>query len=281
MISVISVAMALMIASILLVTIKPPRDNSSINLDRSGVHEGDEFVYTLTGTYNGSQVTGTFLINAISDSSYRSQTNLTDPELNSTIGNYPLFGSGPQVGVGKYLTPLGVKDVVWVFGVYAGWASIYYVGANPGISYGLTVSGPNIHLNMVLDQTTNQWAKANNTHSFLLSPKEIPNEANEGGMGGIDSAGSMSGEVFYTENGGLLNYSLNATDVDVIGFSEGNVRSMAEGGPFAYDMDLYMLHGSRTTGVLEMPAGYYFIYFTGHNNTAGPSGFFHWNLTRY
>ena len=79
-----------------------------------------------------------------------------------------------------------------------------------------------------------------------------------------------------------LNYSLNVSDVDVIGFSDGNVRSMTEGGPFAYDLDLFRPHSGNATGELEMPRGNYLIYFVGHNMALdGSPGFFQLIMTKY
>lgn len=277
--AVILIVAVLVSASILLVSNKPPNDNSNLYLDRSGVHAGDVFTYTLNGMYNDTPVTGTVQVDATSDSSYGSQTiSFSNQELNSTFWDHSpldLFGSGTQTATGKYMTPFGVKEVVWMFRVTGGWAMINYVGANPGISYGSSVNGPNVHLSLVLTSTTNQWVGVNNTQPLNLQPKIMPTEGSEGGMGGIDPAGATSGMLFYSKNGVHLNYSLNATDVDVMGFSEGNVRSMAERGPFAYDLNLYMVHANRTTGSLEMPAGYYFIYFIGHTKTAESIGSFH------
>jgi hypothetical protein len=100
-------------------------------------------------------------------------------------------------------------------------------------------------------------------------------------MAGVAIDGITSGGTFFTNDGGRLNYTLNATDVDVFAFSDGNVRSMAEGGPFAYDPGLYRLHSGNMDGTIDLPRGFYFIFFNGHTTVNESTSHFLWTIERY
>jgi hypothetical protein len=53
--------------------------------------------------------------------------------------------------------------------------------------------------------------------------------------------------------------------MDVYGFSEGNIRSMAEGGPFAYDMKATQMAVGNVSETLTMPPGTYVLVFQFHS----------------
>ena len=256
-------------------------DYSHIELDRTGVHAGDYFVYNVNGTYNDMPVGGSIRYNVTQGPSIETVSNLSDEELSSMLGDHSSlnpFGAGTEVGTDRFATPFGVKDVVWLFSMNGGWATVSFVGTNPGVAYGFAVNGANVHLSLTLTQTSNQWTLANNTKLLLLQPK--PTNTDEITLAGIGS--SPSWIPIYTEKGAHMNYSVNGSDVDVIGFSEGNIRSMAEGGPFAYDLDLHRSHLGNATGELELPKGYYFIYLTSNDPVLdGSQGAFHWSITRF
>jgi hypothetical protein len=270
---------------VLLVPNQQMEDNGSIVLVNSDLQDGDLFVYSMNGTYNGTHLSGTINAKYLSPSGYLTNATFSDPDFGFVFWNattFHLLGGSIQVGSGMYMTPFGLKGVVWTFDSNGNWATICYVGADPGISYGMSVNGPNTHLTMTLVNTTSNATMDKNTDALKLIPKQVPIGEDYGGVGGIDKVGGTSGEGLFTENGAFLNYSLDATDVDVVGFSYGNIRSMAEGGPFAYDLAITKMHAGNMSGEFVIPAGYYFIYLTGHNKTAEQSqGLFHWTMTRY
>jgi hypothetical protein len=275
----------IVLGAALLVFVKPSIDRSSVAIEETGLSNGDVFKYDIAGNYHGSSVTGSLLATYMANNGYSTAvTAMSDADLNSTFFDHSplsLFGTGSEVGTGKFTSSFGIKEVVWMFMVDNGWATVDYVGTNPGISYGISVNGPNVHLIITLLETANQWVKVNNTAPLVLLPKPLPTDSNEGGIGGIDSAGVNSGEVIFTNGGGRLNYSLNATDVDVLAFSDGNIRSMAEGGPFAYDPSLYRLHSGDMNGIVDLPRGFYFIFFTGHTIRNESMSHFLWTMERY
>jgi hypothetical protein len=284
MLAVLVVA-AVIMGSVLVMTNKQPVDNSRIELEWAGLYDGDQFVYSVEGTFNDTPINGTINAKFMFPSSFQYNATFDDPEFSFIFTNnsmFSIFGQGTQVGTGMYATPFGVKGVVWTFAA-GSWATVTYVGPRPGIAYGSAINGPNVHLSIALTHTTSQWTMVNNTLPLTLQPKPFPTGAfNEGGMGGIDAQGGSSGDMIYTENGAHMNYSIDAKDVDVISYSDGNIRSMAEGGPFAYDPNLYRLHSGNATGELEIPRGFFFMAFIGHNPTTEPSsGKFSWKLTPY
>jgi hypothetical protein len=102
---------------------------------------------------------------------------MSDADLNSTFLNhwsFSLFGTGTQVGTGWFDSSFGVKGVVWMFMANSGWATVDYVGTNPGVSYGISVNDPNVHLILNLVETTNHWVVVNNTSPLVLQPSPSP-----------------------------------------------------------------------------------------------------------
>ena len=278
----------LILGSILLVFMKPSSTAEFIPLVQDGVREGDYFDYDVTGTFNNTTVNGTYRIDMGSGLSWSIRKNMSDPSLNATLDQDSPFvslNSRNEVGTGKYSSSYGVKDVVWLFKANQKWVSICYSGTDPAIIYGAVVIGQNIHLDIILNDTDNPWAITNNTSILSLDPEPTP-DTNQGGIGMVDNNGTTGGTSFYTENGGLLQYFLNATDVDVLAYSDGNIRSMAEGGPFAFDPRLTRLHSGNMTGEIILPRGFYWIVFVGHTDHADitepyPHHSVTWTFTKY
>jgi hypothetical protein len=266
--------------SVLLLFPLKPSDNSHIELNQTAIIAGDFFIYSVNGTFNGSQVSGSIRYDISQASGISGAANLSNEELSSWLGyNSPLspFGVGTEVGTDRFVTPFGVKNVVWMFSMNGGWATISYVGANPGIAYGFSVNGADVHLDLTLTTTSNHWTVVNNTKQLVLQPKPLVVWSET--VNGLGSGPTII--PIYSEKGGHLNFSLNAEDGDVIGFSDGNIRSMAEGGPFAYDLDLFIMHSGNTTGGLEIPKGHFFMFVTTHGATDGTQGTFQWTLSKY
>lgn len=284
MLAILIVAIVI-IGSVVIMTNDQHVNKDRIELDMTGLHEGDQFVYSVDGMFNDRPVNGTITAKYIASSGFGNNGTFSDPEFGSSFWNhssFSIFGQGTQVGTGMYATPFGPKGVVWTFSTAGSWATVTFVGPRPGIAYGSAINGPNVHLITALIDTTSQWVMVNNTAPLTIQPKPFQNAYDEGGLGGIDAHGSSSGETIYTENGGHMNYSIEAKDVDVISYSEGNIRSMAEGGPYAYDTNLFILHSGNATGDLEIPKGFFYVVFFGHNPTTEPSsGVFSWKITYY
>jgi hypothetical protein len=107
------------------------------------------------------------------------------------------------------------------------------------------------------------------------------NADKEGGMGGVDQRGISTWKVFHTDNGGMFRYNLTATDTNMIAFTDGNIRSMAEGGPFANWPELTDPHAGNMTGDTIMPGGFCCVVFLGQAPEGSPQSMFTWKLTRY
>jgi hypothetical protein len=71
----------------------------------------------------------------------------------------------------------------------------------------------------------------------------------------------------YNTNSGFLHLNITATDIDVYVFSEGNIVSMANGGPFAYDIALTRIHASSDLGEAIVSPGLYIIFATSHSGS--------------
>ncbi len=279
------IIIVLILGSLMLVCIKPASSAGLILLRQDGIREGDFFDYDVTGTFNNTSVTGTYHIEMGSGLSWSVWKNMSDPRLNAILDQdipFGFFDSSSEVGAGKYLTSYGLKDVVWLFKANQKWVSICYTGTDPAVIYGSVVNGQDFHLDIVLKDTGNPWAITNNTSTLSLNPESTP-DTNRGEIGGVDNAGVTHMTIFYTEHGGLLRYFLNATDVDILAFGDGNIRSMAEGGPYAFDPRLTGAHAGDLSDEMIIPVGFYAITFIGQtqyrDQTAHSS--FTWILTKY
>ncbi len=145
--------------------------------------------------------------------------------------------------------------------VHDGWLVVYYVGLDPCVVYGCTALGPDFRLDLKLSNTNDQLAIENNTSPITLAAPELRQH-----LGDHFSGGYSSFQVYYTVNGGTLHYNLTATDMDICAYSETDILSMVEGGPYAFDKNMTVNHVGNVTGVDEIPPGYFYIRLTGHQS---------------
>ncbi len=270
---IVAVAVVVMIvAAILAVTLAPPPvSNPDIN-SYAGLKDGDVFNYTLSGTFNSTTVTG------VLNTSYSQRSWSYWPiagasrELNDTLNPWTP-STLLQLDVGKFATPFGTKNVVRVFGIRIlpnGMASttISYVGVNPNVVYGFALNGPMFHLLLTLGHTNNGDVKTGNTNAITWhSPNTDPKVPTTGG--GTISRGVTTTGWFYAPNGGQLHYNLTGDRVDVWAFSESNLRSMADGGPFAYDLSLSRWGVTNQSGDVLVPVGVFVVSLGMHGDGQG------------
>ncbi len=88
----------------------------------------------------------------------------------------------------------------------------------------------------------------------------------------------MPGSVAEESDGS----SAHGNNIASITQADGPPLNGAEGGPYAYDTNLFILHSGNATGDLEIPKGFFYVVFFGHNPTTEPSsGVFSWKITYY
>jgi hypothetical protein len=269
-----AVIAVIIIVSILMaaILIQPSQSSNPDLLSTAGFRSGDYFHYRASGSFNGTAITGSFNITIYDvfdhglGVGYR-ELNTSSRELNDRISKENAFGfmeTSTQVGTGSIYTPFGVKKVVETFGPYDGGAQVSYIGVSPAVPYGYVLNAADYHLDLVLDETNNSFAKMNNTESIIWhdpSPDTWPKD----GTGGNVSAGSTTWGGLYNTNHDFLHFNITATDVDVYVFSQSNIVSMANGGPFAYDIALTRIHASTESGKAIVSPGLYVILATAHS----------------
>lgn len=264
------VVIAIIAAAILLVPSAPGKTDA-----RFAFSDGDYLNYTLFGTYRNRTVTGTY--NVSLDDVINGQATITYPFLTvsdgtiwSNISDLSLSADilhGQDVGSGHFSTPFGVKEVKWNFRAHPeGLFEIDYYGLDPFVVYGGVVNGMDTHLDFVLNATSNPFIRENNTKPVVLSWDVFP-LTTSGTSRGTALQNATMYAPFYHPDGGTLTYSAGmlAFDMDVYGFSEGNIRSMAEGGPFAYDLKATKMAVGNVSQTLTMPPGTYMLVFQYHS----------------
>jgi hypothetical protein len=264
------VVIAVIGAMVLLVPAAPAETEA-----RFAFRDGDHLNYTISGTYHSRAVTGTYnvslddVVNGQATTMYPS-VNVSDQTIWTNISDLSLSANylqGQDVGSGHFSTPFGVKEVKWNFRIHPeGLFEIDFYGLDPFVVYGGVVNGKDTHLDFVLKATSNPFVKENNTKPIGMTKDVFP----------LTTSGTSRSMVFqnvtmyapfYHPDGGALTFSmgLHAFDMDVYGFSEGNIRSMAEGGPFAYDLKATELAVGNVSRTLTMPPRTYILAFLFHS----------------
>jgi hypothetical protein len=242
-----------------------------------GLKGGDHFVYAATGTFNNTNISGFYKVALIGNVSRNvvggySYLNSTIPELNrllnAQIGFSLLSAQGFSIGVGKIETPFGIKDVFQVFRVYDGGTVVYYQGYNPQVIYGCVINAPNLHLDLVLNQTNNQYAIENNTLP-LEWQTQTPTPSGNGIPFRFGPEQNFT-DLFYFSNGANLSYNISAggkNGPNIYCYNEANMQSMANGGPYAYDLRLTRLDFMNETVGAILPTGFFELAFYGGNSS--------------
>ena len=185
-------------------------------------------------------------------------------ELNDLINNYS-YSSGLDmiqplavydVGIGSIDTDFGTKDVTLVFQVHDGWTVVFYRGYDPYVIYGCVANGPDFHLSLILNQTNNHYVIDNNT-----SPAELPHHQAtvSDSYRFVTVAGDIFGRAFYLPNGANFSYNITGNGTNLYTYSESNILSMANGGPYAYYSPMTRLNVTNSMDNLILPPGYYVI----------------------
>ena len=239
-----------------------------------GLKGGDYFIYDATGTYNNTSISGYYnltLVGNITRNLVGGYSGLysTIPQLNHMMNNNDkldlMTAQGWDVGVGKIGTPFGIKEVFQVFQDHDGWAVVYYQGSDPLVVYGCAVNGPNFHLDLVLNQTNNQYVIDNNTSSLELQ-NQPPTQSGRS-ITCMIAANSSFSDLCYFPNGANLTCNLTGQGSNLYCFNEANIMSMAEGGPYAYDIGMTKLDITNVTENAVVPSGYYTIVVYNGNST--------------
>ncbi|KQM11279.1 hypothetical protein AOA80_08945 [Methanomassiliicoccales archaeon RumEn M1] len=233
-----------------------------------GFRVGDHFYYDAIGTYNGTPVLGlysTTLTHVYSNGGGGyCRLNSTAPELDALLNRYltmwNLFGAY-VIGTGKFATPYGVKEVVQLFDIFPGFTAVYYVGWEPQAIYGCVVNGPDLHLELRLNSTNNPYAISNNTEPVAVSRQNTPTPS---GPAGVSATGnSWSGSHYYSPHGARITYDFTANGSNLYAYTEANVRSMADGGPYAYFPALTRIGAGKETGEAFLPPGEFYLFCQG------------------
>ncbi len=252
-------------------------DYNSLLFSQKGVHDGDYFIYSVLGSYNGSLVNGSFKIEFPDNSFWQSRDfNTSNPELNERLNNSAIqfITFYFDMGTCKFSTPFGIKNVVWTFGFIPGpegidLASVSFFGIDPNVVYGYRINGPGLHLDLVLNQTNNADAMSGNTNPFAWA---IPNyiESSYQANPGVVSAnrGSIKGWWIWTD-GAIMNFNITGGNIRLYGFSEGDMCSMMEGGPFAYNYALSRMNSTNVAGEAQIPQGIFLINICGLSREDG------------
>jgi hypothetical protein len=265
--------LAILVAVIVFAVAFMPASSISRNqVDRNdGFRNGDYFIYDATGTYDNTSIAGSYnlTIKEVGKGAIGGYQGLNSnlPELDSLMNRIDglslMSFVGQEIGTGKVNTSFGVKEVKQEFQGKDGWAAIGYVGSNPQVLYGCAVNGPSFHLDLRLSKTNNTFAIANNTAS--ITP--LTREDQQSGPGTPTYYPGQNGTLwmtFYYSKGAHLHFNITAVDTNVYGFSEANMLSMAENGPYAYDLAVTRLHVANETVDTILPPGYYILIIIGH-----------------
>jgi hypothetical protein len=129
-----------------------------------------------------------------------------------------------------------------------------------------------------LNQTNNQYAIANNTAPITPLVRQDSRSGN-GTTYNLEHGG-VTWQTFYFSKGARLHFNMTANDTNVYGFSEANIRSMAENGPYAYDMAVTRLHVANETVDTILPSGLYVLILGGHG-AENSSGRFDYEVSAY
>jgi hypothetical protein len=276
--NILIVLAAILVAVIMVTTVVliylPSKDSADLPY---GLKGGDHFVYAATGTYNNTNISGFYNVTLIGNVSRNivggySYLNSTIPDLNrllnDQIGFSLLSAKGFNIGVGKIATPFGIKDVFQVFQVYDGGTVVYFQGYDPQVIYGCAVNGPNLHLDLLLNQTNNQYAIENDTLP-LEWQAQTPTPSGNGIPLRFGPEQNFN-DLFYFSNGANLSYNINASGKNgsnIYCYNEANMQSMANGGPYAYDLRLTKLDFMNETVGAILPPGYFELAFYGGNSS--------------
>jgi hypothetical protein len=162
-----------------------------------------------------------------------------------------------------------MKQVVWTFNAWTTLAglpmtTISYIGVNPNVIYAFALNAPSFHLLLTLDHTNNELVKTGNTNAINWhNPNTSPAVPTSGGST-MNATWGTESQWFYAPNGGHLYYNLTGDKIDFWAFSESNLRSMADGGPFAYNTDISRWGGSSETGEAAIQPGLFLFVFSTH-----------------
>ncbi|MDD1769637.1 MAG: hypothetical protein LUO79_00990 [Methanomassiliicoccales archaeon] len=261
---IIAVSVVVMIvAAIIAVTMAPPPVTNPDLASNIGLNDGNTFSYSAAGTFNGSAVVGS-LNTSFAQKSWTFQHILTSShELNDILSSWAP-STVLQMGPMKFATPFGLKDVVCTFALWllpggVGMATMSYIGVNPNIAYGFAVNAPGLHLMLTLNQTNNDHVKTDNHNPITWrSPVTGPTPPTQGGSN-LNAAWGSHSTWFYAPNGGHIFYNITGEKVDICAFSETNLRSMAEGGPFAYNVQVTRVGAGNESGDAVVPSGLFMI----------------------
>jgi hypothetical protein len=257
-----------------------PNTNSWI-----GLKAGDEFYYSASGTYNGSTVTGDWwnMVDQGPGSWASKGINTSNPELNAILDEASVswFSNGWNMGTSEITTPFGVKNVVWNFifrSVESGFglAVIEYRGVDPNVPYGYVINGEGLHLEVVLNETDNVQVKDGNTRSLTWHGTYSDQKAPDSDSWRSSLGDQRYSPPYYIDEDRLLVYDITAVNADLFVFSEGNIRSMAEGGPFAFNIKASILMTGNVTGEALIPKGVFIFCFAEYGSG---DAWFNYSLT--
>ncbi len=272
-ISFIAAAIVIIIISSAVIVILTPKQATNPSIySEIGLHDGDYFIYSILGTYNGSSINGTYKTERIGHGAWSiGPFKTSSPELDQKMYNSGIsFASSYQLGTCKFPTPFGTKNVVWAFGFCPGpmgidLATVSFYGIDPNVVYGYRINGPDLHLDLVLNQTNNADVKINNTNAFAWTD---PNDIEFSIGGGNVELGISEGWYIVTD-GARMNFTITGGSIRLYGFSEGNMLSMMEGGPFAYNSGFSRVNATNEVVETLIPQGIFVISICGLSNETG------------
>ncbi len=277
-------AIVILVISSAVVILAPKQTTNPSIYSEIGLHDGDYFIYSILGTYNGSSINGSYKTERHAQGAWSiGPFNTSSPELNEKLYNSGIvFTSSYQLGTCKLPTPFGIKNVVWAFGFCPGpsgidFATVSFYGIDPNMIYGYRINGPDLHLDLVLNQTNNAEVKTGNTNAFAWAdPNSIENSA-QGNLGGVNVERGVSSGWYILTDGARMNFTITGGNIRLYGFSEGNMRSMMEGGPFAYNLGLSRINATNEAGGTLIPQGIFVVSVCGLSNETGR---FEYNLAQ-
>jgi hypothetical protein len=258
---------------------------------RFAFREGDYLNYSISGTYEDKAVTGTYNATTLTvengyASGFSTSYGLSDQEVGSNLSalGLPSFSvSGQYVGTGRFATPFGLKEVKWNFQAHPdGLFEIDYYGIDPFVVYGGVINGKGTHLDFVLNGTANPSLKEGSTRPIATATAVFPTTTSDSlRYEGVQNVTACV--PFFHPHGGTLafNASTTAAHMDIYAFSDGNIRSMAEGGPFAYDLKATKLGAGNISEAVTMPPGLYILALLSHDPAPdlATETSYQWNVT--
>ena len=262
-----AVAIVIAVVSLTMWSFLSPKEEENPELvNMAGLETGDWFRYDITGTINGTAVHGSFewSVYQAPNSVTWGLVNTTDQMLADVMAYWTVTNTGPQVGHGVIDTPFGTKNVVWTYDFFFAWsgfglATISYWGTDPVAEYGFVVNGPDLHLDLLIVETSNERMVRENVDSFAWHDENGDEEYETRG-GSWLNRGVIMGTKAYLADPGRMVFNITGDDADVFVFSMSNMVSMAEGGPFAYHLGATMLHMGTYAGETAIPTGLLIIY---------------------